>query len=315
MNRFSFTRRWLTVICAYFLIYVVWGSTYYFIGVALHYIPTFLLGALCFSIAGIILLTICVLRGENVMRPMLVRRSVLSGIILLFVDMAVIMLAQHYVGSSLVAIVASSTAIWIMLLDIHAWKTNFRSPYKLIGVLTGFVGVGMLYMEQFCSYNGTSSHNEYGILILVAGCISWALGTLYTKYRSADIEEKDAFAGAAWQMISASVMFWICSIVCGDYSQMDFTSVRTEAWLSLLYLIIFGSLLAYSAYVWLLKVRPATEVATHAYVNPVVAVVLGVYLGHEKVTPMQLAGMVIILVSVILVELRTGKKNIGHADK
>lgn len=96
---------------------------------------------------------------------------------------------------------------------------------------------------------------------------------------------------------------------------MDFTSVRTEAWLSLLYLIIFGSLLAYSAYVWLLKVRPATEVATHAYVNPVVAVVLGVYLGHEKVTPMQLAGMVIILVSVILVELRTGKKNIGHADK
>ena len=234
MNRFSFTRRWLTVICAYFLIYVVWGSTYYFIGVALHYIPTFLLGALRFSIAGIILLTICVLRGENVMRPMLVRRSVLSGIILLFVDMAVIMLAQHYVGSSLVAIVASSTAIWIMLLDIHAWKTNFRSPYKLIGVLTGFVGVGMLYMEQFCSYNGTSSHNEYGILILVAGCISWALGTLYTKYRSADIEEKDAFAGAAWQMISASVMFWICSIVCGDYSQMDFTSVRTEAWLSLL---------------------------------------------------------------------------------
>lgn len=107
MNRFSFTRRWLTVICAYFLIYVVWGSTYYFIGVALHYIPTFLLGALRFSIAGIILLTICVLRGENVMRPMLVRRSVLSGIILLFVDMAVIMLAQHYVGSSLVAIVAS----------------------------------------------------------------------------------------------------------------------------------------------------------------------------------------------------------------
>ena len=106
------------VAIAYFLIYVVWGSTYYFIGVALEGFPTFLLGALRFSVAGVVLLLLCHIRGEKVFRPALVRRSAISGIVLLFVDMAVIMLAQRYINSSLVAIVASSTAIWITLFDV-----------------------------------------------------------------------------------------------------------------------------------------------------------------------------------------------------
>ena len=201
----------LAVILAYFLIYVVWGSTYYFIGVALHDIPTFLLGALRFSTAGILLLALCAWQGEKVFRPRLIRRSAVSGIVLLFVDMAVIMLAQRYVSSSLVAIVASSTAIWIMLLDVPMWKKNFRSPTTLLGILAGFAGVAMLYAEQLTAGAGTASHSEYGILILIAGCISWALGTLYAKYRSSAAEGVNAFAGAAWQMIFASLMFWLCN--------------------------------------------------------------------------------------------------------
>lgn len=112
---------------AYFLIYVVWGSTYYFIGVALHGFPTFLLGALRFSMAGVLLLFLCFIRGEQVFRLSLVRRSAISGIVLLFIDMAVIMLAQRYVSSSVVAIVASSTALWIMVFDIPMWKKTFSS--------------------------------------------------------------------------------------------------------------------------------------------------------------------------------------------
>lgn len=138
----------LTILFAYFLIYVVWGSTYYFIGVALHGFPTFLLGALRFSTAGLILLVICACRGERVFTPRLVGRSAVSGIILLFIDMAVVMLAQRYVSSSLVAVVASSTAIWIMTLDAPMWKYTFRSKCTLAGILMGFAGVGLLYAEQ-----------------------------------------------------------------------------------------------------------------------------------------------------------------------
>lgn len=288
------------IIIAYFLIYVVWGSTYYFIGVALKGLPTFLLGALRFSAAGAILLMLCWARGEPVFRPALVRRSAVSGIVLLFVDMAVIMLAQRYVSSSVVAIVASSTAIWIMLLDVPMWRRNFRRLATVVGILLGFAGVGMLYAEQLGAESPVAPHGEYGILILMAGCVSWSLGSLYAKYRSSAVEEVNGFAGSAWQMLSASLMFWLCVALSGEWGEVAFRSVPPSAWWSLLYLITFGSLLAYSAYVWLLKVRPATEVATHAYVNPVVAVVIG-GLGGEEITAIQLVGLAVILASVMLI--------------
>lgn len=294
----------MPVVIAYFLIYVVWGSTYFFIGQCLHDIPPFMLGALRFSMAGAVLLAICGWRGEKLLKKKLILKSAVSGIVLLFIDQAVIMFAQQYVSSSLVAIVASSTALWIMLLDVRAWRQNFRRPATVLGMVLGFAGVGMLYAEQL--YSDTSVHpdNEVGILLLVGGCISWACGTLYSKYRSSAEEETNGFAGSAWQMLSASVVFSICAAISGDFSTADMATISMTSWLSLAYLITFGSLLAYSAYVWLLKVRPASEVATHAYVNPVVAVALEAGIGGEHVTAVQIAGLAVILASVMMVSMR-----------
>jgi len=294
-------KRKLSIIVAYFLIYVVWGSTYYFIGVALKGLPPFLLGAFRFSVAGLILLAWCGYRGEPIFKKSLIKKSAISGIVLLFIDMAVVMLAQKYVSSSLVAIIAASTAIWIMALDAPMWKKNFRSPAVILGIVIGFLGVMMLYIEQFSFDNESGEHREYGVLLLIFGCISWALGTLYAKYRSSGEEEVNAFAGSAWQMLFASAMFWICAIINKDVVNIELSAVPHTTWLSLAYLIIFGSLMAYSAYVWLLKVRPATEVATHAYVNPFVAVFLGITLGKENVTWVQIAGLTVILLSVMLI--------------
>ena len=294
----------MPVVIAYFLIYVVWGSTYFFIGQCLHDIPPFMLGALRFSMAGAVLLAICGWRGEKLLKKKLILKSAVSGIVLLFIDQTVIMFAQQYVSSSLVAIVASSTALWIMLLDVRAWRQNFRRPATVLGMVLGFAGVGMLYAEQL--YSDTSVHpdSEVGILLLVGGCISWACGTLYSKYRSSAEEETNGFAGSAWQMLSASVVFSICAAISGDFSTTDMATISMTSWLSLAYLITFGSLLAYSAYVWLLKVRPASEVATHAYVNPVVAVALGAGIGGEHVTAVQIAGLAVILASVMMVSMR-----------
>jgi drug/metabolite transporter (DMT)-like permease len=288
------------IIVAYFLIYVVWGSTYYFIGVALKGLPPFLLGAIRFTFAGLILMIWCFARGEPVFKKDLIKKSAISGIVLLFIDMAVVMLAQQYVSSSFVAIIAASTAIWIMALDVPMWKKNFRSIATVAGVVIGFLGVMMLYAEQLEPTGEMNEHSEYGVLILIFGCISWALGTLYAKYRSSGAEEVNAFAGSAWQMLFASGMFWLCSVISGDI-HTDLTQVPASAWLSLAYLIVFGSIFAYSAYVWLLKVRPATEVATHAYVNPFIAVFFGRTFGKENITLVQILGLVVILFSVMLV--------------
>lgn len=222
------------IIIAYFLIYVVWGSTYFFIGVALKDILPFLLGALRFTVAGLILLIICYLRGEKVFRKSLIKRSAISGIVLLFVDMAVVMLAQRYLTSSLVAIIASSTALWILLLDIPMWRINFRNPFIIIGVTIGFIGVVLLYIEQL-NMEGIHAHSERGVLLLIYGCVSWALGTLYAKYRSSHEEEVNAFGGSAWQMFFASVMFWFCSVMNEDIATTKFNEVNLKETLHLLH--------------------------------------------------------------------------------
>ncbi|MDL2278599.1 EamA family transporter [Parabacteroides sp. OttesenSCG-928-G07] len=301
-------KRTLSILFAYFLIYVVWGSTYYFIGVALKGLPPFLLGAFRFTAAGLLLLAWCWYRGEAIFRKSLIKKSAVSGIVLLFIDMAVVMLAQQYVSSSLVAIIASSTAIWIMALDVPMWKKNFRSPFVIIGIIIGFLGVMMLYIEQFSFDDYGQEHREYGVLLLLFGCISWALGTIYAKYRSSGEEAVNAFAGSAWQMLFASSMFWLCSLINGDLAHTDLSIVPTSSWLSLVYLIIFGSIMAYSAYIWLLKVRPATEVGTHAYVNPFVAVFIGMTFGKENVTWIQILGLLIILLSVMLIKKKRVEK-------
>ena len=142
------------------------------------------------------------------------------------------------------------------------------------------------------------------MLILIFGCISWALGTLYTKYFTSGEESTYSFAGSAWQMIFASLIFWIVSIVRKEPATVSIQSITAYSWFSISYLIVFGSLLAYSAYIWLLKERPATEVGTHAYVNPVIAILFGALLGKEQVTWIQFTGLAIILVSVSLIQLK-----------
>lgn len=291
----------IAVIVAYFLIYVVWGSTYYFIGVCLRDFPPFVLGTLRFVVAGTILLVACKMRGELLFRRGLILKSAVCGIILLFVDQGVIMFAQRYVSSSLVAIMASSTAVWIMLLDVPQWRRNFRSVSTVAGIVLGFIGVAMLYLEQLNMQRPGGSHYEYGVLLLIGGCISWACGTLYSKYHIRDNGDEGGLASSAWQMLGAGIVFALCAGLSGDFSRLQLSAVSSVSWLSLSYLIVFGSMMAYTAYIWLLRVRPATEVATHAYVNPVVAVVIGAGLGHENVTLIQISGLAVILISVMMV--------------
>lgn len=294
----------IAIIVAYFLIYVVWGSTYYFIGVCLRDFTPFVLGTLRFVVAGTILLVACKVRGELLFRRGLILKAAVCGIVLLFVDQGVIMFAQRYVSSSLVAIIASSTAVWIMLLDVPQWRRNFRSVSTVAGIVLGFIGVAMLYLEQLNMQRPGGSHYEYGVLLLIGGCISWACGTLYSKYHIRDNGDEGGLASSAWQMLGAGIVFALCAGLSGDFSRLQLSAVSSVSWLSLSYLIVFGSMMAYTAYIWLLRVRPATEVATHAYVNPVVAVVIGAGLGHEDVTLIQLSGLAVILISVMMVNRR-----------
>lgn len=291
--------RW-AVFLAYFMIYVVWGSTYFFIGEALNELPPYLLGALRFTTAGLIISAAAAWRGENLWSRPLIRASAICGMLLLFTDMAIIMLAQQYISSSLEAILAASTLIWITLMDVPMWKRNFCSPGVVFGVLGGMAGVMMLYWGELTAPVG--KNGDFGVLFFMIACFAWSLGSLISKYKASAYEDTNAWSGTAWQMLTAGGAFWICSFWQGEPYHMNWCSITWHGWGALAYLIIFGSILAYSSYVWLLKIRPATEVGTHAYANPFVAIVLGSCIGDEVISTSQWAGLSIILLSLFLVD-------------
>jgi len=171
--------------------------------------------------------------------------------------------------------------------------------------------VVLLFAERLSHTEGPVVGHNWGVIALVVlllGSISWAAGSLYSKYRTAGNSNS---VNAGWQMLAAGVAFIPASLVSGEWSHFHWQEVPMSSWLAVFYLVTMGSLAGYSAFVWLLQVRSATQVSTHAYVNPVVAVLLGVFFADEKMSPLQLLGLFVILVSVLLINL--AKYRASHA--
>ena len=298
----------LLVIIAFGIVYLVWGSTYYFIEIAIQHIPALLMAMMRFLIAGLLLMGWCMIKKERLFDASVIKPAVISGMFLLLVGNGAVVWVEQYLPSSLVAVFAAASPIWFVLLDKRNWRINFSSRETIYGLCTGFVGVILLFSEgaiEALSGSGNSMQ-VIALCVLLAGSISWAAGSLYSKYHTSAASPS---VNTAWQMFSAGIAFIPASLISGDWSRFHAREVTGSSWIALVYLIVMGSLAAYTAYVWLLRIRPATQVSTHAYVNPVVAVILGVFLAGEHLTALQLVGLTIILVSVLLVNLAKYRKD------
>jgi drug/metabolite transporter (DMT)-like permease len=295
-----------TVIIAFAIVYIVWGSTYFFIQASERDFPPFILGVVRFFASGIILLAWCAIKKYKLIyRPQL-KASFIIGNILLFIGNGSIIWAETILPSSFVAVLVSASPLWFVLFDKRNRVANFSNKHILIGIFTGFAGVILLFSENiFFKLSPASAIVEIiSLLVIVAGSISWSIGSLYSKYNA----EGNTMVGAAWQMIFASVSFFITAYLTGELNHFNVQQVHLRSWLSVIYLITMGSLAGYSAYIWLLQVRPATQVSTNAYVNPVVAVLLGAFFGGELIDGLQIAALVIILSSVFIINFDKYKK-------
>ncbi|HTX88682.1 MAG TPA: EamA family transporter [Bacteroidales bacterium] len=290
---------------AFATVYLVWGSTYFFIQVAVRDFPPMILGASRFLTAGSLLLGWCFIRGEKMLTRSQLITAVLTGLMLLLVANGAVITAEQWLPSSLVAVLVSTVPFWLVVLDAGRWKSNLRNLPVLLGLLFGFVGVILMFGEKVLAAVTKASfgHEMVGLLILMIGTMSWAGGSLYSKYRSSG----SALMNSAWQMLAAGIAFLAGSVALSEWGSFRWTSIPVSSWLSVSYLILFGSVLAFSAYVWLLRVRPPSQVSTYAYVNPVVAVLLGVFLAGEPMSLIQLCGLVVILGSVMLVNMAKNK--------
>ena len=288
------------VILAFAIVYLVWGSTYFFIQKAVAGFPPFMLGALRFLLSGALITIWCIIKGEKLFGIPNIKHAIISGILLLFFGNGIIIWVEQTVPSGVVAITVSSAPLWFILLDKPKWSENFRSRSIVAGMLIGLAGVLLLFSEQVSEAMKGNGVQIGTMALLLLASISWAGGSLYSKYKSS---EGSTIVNSSWQMMAAGIAFLPGMLIRGEMNGFEWENVSSDAWLSLLYLVTMGSIAGFSAYVWLLKVRPAMQVSTYAYVNPVVAVLLGVFFAGEKISLNQILGLITILGSVLLINM------------
>jgi drug/metabolite transporter (DMT)-like permease len=285
------------VILAFALVYFFWGSTYLGIDIAVEHIPPALMCGIRFLIAGVFMLGFCALRGRTVRYSALqLSRMAVVGILLLMGGNLTLSYAERYVASGLAALIIAVTPLWFLVLDSWLLGDHHIAIRGKIGLGLGAAGLVVLLWPDLMATSALGRVQFWASFSLLGGSFSWALGSvLAKKWKSANV---DPFSATAWQMIAAGVANFLVAFALGDLSQAVWSPRGIGA---MLYLVVFGSWVGYTAYIWLLNHVPTSKVSTYAYVNPVVAVFLGWLVLHERVDAYILAGSAVVVASVALV--------------
>ncbi len=305
MSNSGFNHR-ATVILCFMAIYLIWGTTYYVIVLGLAGFPPFLMAAIRFLIAGILLVGYSMLKGEAFpTRRSLIKNSII-GLIVLAGGQGSLIWAEQYIASGYASVLVATIPVWFVVMDRAHWRSYFTNPYIIAGLILGFVGIILLFKDKL--HEPISSDSAYlsilGSIAVIFGAVCWVVGTLYNRSRPAP---GTMHQNLGWQLILGTFSCFVISLIMGEYNDPRWFSADISAWSAVLYLAIAGSIIAYMAYTWLLSKLPSAIVGTYAYVNPVVAVFLGWLLAAEQISTMRLAGMLIVVVSAILINVNRVK--------
>jgi drug/metabolite transporter (DMT)-like permease len=293
------------VIAAFAAVYIIWGSTYVGIAMAIRSVPPFLMAGLRFFAAGIILYLWCLAKGEKTPPLSSVAKNAFGGVMMLGAGTTSLIWSEQYLPSGLAAVIVASIPFFFVILDKRNWRQNFSSKSIIGGLLIGFAGIVLLFQGK----GSLDLHNRQqlaGFVVLLAGSIVWAAGSLYAKY---SVTQGSTLVKAAIQMMAAGVAGFIFSFITGEEPGFNWGGITASSMYAMLYLVFIGSLIGYIAYIWLLSVRPASLVGTYAYVNPAVAIFLGWLIAGEKITFQQVFALAVILCGVLLVNFAKYKKN------
>jgi len=288
--------RW-KVILAFGLVYVFWGSTYLGIGIAVEQIPPAVMCAVRFLIAGTVMLAYCALTGRRIrFSSRQLGHLAAVGILLLMGGNLTLSYAERIVPTGLSALLIAVTPLWFLVLDSLLLGDHHISRRGKVGLAIGIAGVVVLIWPELRHPNVLGHRELWWSLALQLGSFSWALGSVLSKkWQTA---ATDPFGAIAWQMVFAGIANLIFALLVEKPSNVTWTFRGVAA---ILYLVVCGSWIGYTAYIWLLQHVPTSKVSTYAYVNPVVAVFLGWLVLHERIDRYILMGSAIIVASVVLV--------------
>ena len=284
------------VILAFGLVYLFWGSTYLAIDIAVQSIPPALMCATRFSIAGVVMLVACAAMKKRVWYSwrQLALVSVV-GVLLLMGGNMTLSWAELSVPTGLAALIIAVTPLWFLVLDSLLLGHHHISWRGKAGLALGIAGLAVLFWPELHSTSEMGRRELFSCLSLLGGSFSWALGSVLSKRWQSGM---DIFSATGWQITAAGACSFLFAWAVGDMPKVVWTTRSVGA---VLYLVVCGSWIGYTAYIWLLKHIPTSKVSTYAYVNPVIAVFLGWLILHERVDGFIVTGSVIVVLSVILV--------------
>ncbi|MGA7220200.1 MAG: EamA family transporter [Candidatus Sulfotelmatobacter sp.] len=297
------------VILAFGLVYLFWGSTYLAIDIAVQSIPPALMCGVRFSIAGAAMLAACALTGHPIWySARQLALAALVGILLLVGGNLTLSWAELAVPSGLAALIVAIIPLWFLVLDSLLLGHHRISWRGKAGLALGIVGLLVLFWPELHATSSMGRRELISSISLLGGSFSWALGSVLSKRWQSGM---DIFSATAWQVTAAGAGSFLLALLFGDFSHVTWTMRGLSA---VLYLVVCGSWIGYTAYIWLLKHVPTSKVSTYAYVNPVIAVFLGWLILHERVDRFILMGSVIVVLSVILVTSAEVKEKIAPAN-
>lgn len=300
----------LRVILAFALVYIFWGSTYLGIRIGVEQLPPLVMTGTRFAIAGTLMLMYCALsgRGIRISLPQALRLAAI-GVLLLTMGNTILAWAELSVPTGLAALIVAITPLWLLILETWVFRSADRvSSSGLIGLILGFAGLAVLLWPQLMSTTTIGKRELLGSLSLLGGSLCWSLGSSLSKRWQKCI---DPFSASAYQMLFSGSVNMLLALGLGEYSHAVWTRRGIGA---IAYLIVFGSLLGFSAFIWLIQNVPMSKVATYAYVNPVVAVFLGWLVLHERIDGYILVGSAIIVAAVSLVTRAEVKPQRGRLE-
>jgi drug/metabolite transporter (DMT)-like permease len=281
-------------------VYILWGSTYLGIKYAIDTIPPLLMGSVRFLVAGGILYVLTIRSGDTRGDRLGFRQwmaALLISSLMLVAGNGGVILAEQYVAIGVVALLVATSPLWMAVIDRLVFGRRLPA-LVIVGLLVGFGGVAFLIGSP-----GAGHINLLGAALALAAPLCWAIGSVFTRH--VKLPSRPLVA-AAMEMLCAGVLFGIASIVTGELGRVQWQHISTTSIVALAYLVVFGSLVGFSAYVWLLRAAPLSLVSTYAYVNPVVAVILGtIFLGEAITARLVIAGGIIIAAVALIVVARS----------
>ena len=300
---------WKTL-TAFAIIYFVWGSTFLAIRIGVNEVPPLLLAAMRFATAGLVLYLWMLASGER--SPTLREWSSASllGLIIFLFDYGLLFWSEKRIPSGIAAVMLATIPVFMALSEIIFLRTQKLTARLLLALLIGIAGVAVL-MSRSLNLGGVPI-DKLGAIALIFAAISWSVASAFTRILPLP-SSKVMSSGA--QMLTGGIFLTIAAAAFGEFHNFHPSAVSRGAWLALLYLIVAGSIIGFTAYVWLIHHQSPTKVGTYAYVNPIVAVLVGYFLGGEALSSRTILGTLFVLISVIVITTTSAKKSPAPATQ